>query len=178
MPLKQKKAAAPPDFTPPSLSFWGKSPLGEVTVLEWTGKCQGKQTVAYRFRLPRLKRERFFSAEQHLLALRDAFFLFLQEQADKEEGEVLFGGLDFYFEEERLILCAAFGPFGRRQFLPRLAIRFDDAGEIREIERYRQRRDHSSRSRQGQFSGQSLISEDKEAEAGAASGSERSRGRK
>ena len=76
----------------------------------------------------------FSSTWDFFLPLRDAFLLFLQEES-KQEGELRFGGMDYFFSENRLILSYAFCPFGRRSFFPVLRLTLSPDGTLQRIQR-------------------------------------------
>ena len=132
--MKSNDHPSPPSLSQGSLHAWGKSPGGEVSYWEWTGKITDRKTVCYRIRLPHFSLPDFPPTWDFFVQLRDAFLLYLQEES-KQEGELRFGGMDFFFSENRLILSYAFCPFGRRSFFPVLRLTLSPDGALQRIQR-------------------------------------------
>lgn len=129
--MKKQRLSKPlPFLSDPRLLPGKRCDLGDATLREWTGKIQGKSLISYRFRLPRLSLPEFAETERYLEEIRDAYLSFLAKKSEEMRDGVFFGGLEFQFQKNTLILSAAFCPFEERTFSPCVVLTLSPKGAI------------------------------------------------
>jgi hypothetical protein len=104
--------------------------FGTVEKIRFSGKINGESTVSYSFCLPEFENPKTNDYFSHL---RDAFFSFLTRAGETPSDKVLFGGLDWYGEEDRLILLGSFCPFEERHYRKVGTFTLSPQGEILKI---------------------------------------------
>lgn len=90
-----------------------------------SGKWQGKSTVAWRIALPVLSCD---EDNAFLDRLREAFLRYLAKKAETEREEVWFGGMEWSFHREGLLLSVADCPFSQREYRPCALFLFSEEG--------------------------------------------------
>jgi|GEM_PF-1456264 len=136
MKTKRMKSVSCPAFLgEETLSFWGRTKIGRVMRRQWSGQIRGESPMTFCIRLPLLDAPCFLQTQAFLEAVRDRYLCFLQKQSEIPHAEKNFGGMDFEFRENLLILKAGFSSFEEKQMLPCAYLLLSEKGELLKVAR-------------------------------------------
>ncbi|MBR5295170.1 MAG: hypothetical protein IKU24_01115 [Clostridia bacterium] len=98
-----------------------------------TGKFQNVSCVTFAISLPTLNWDAFEETKDYFQSLKENFLAFLEEKSKEEQTEVMFGGISYQAEGEKVTLSTAFSPFRERIFFPFATLFFSDGGKLYKI---------------------------------------------